>query len=138
MNSPQQDLFVGPSGRTSQASYQTSTTPLAASLALLSDTTPPSCRLTAKDGGQTQVWLSDPGREQLGGFSMLNISDWPNDGGACSLSSVLETGPIPSKYFLSPKACLGLLRRATARGKTLPQLLLLALQQVADLGRIAN
>ena len=132
MTSLQQDLFGSEFGKMSLASFQTERTPSAVSLALLSATTPPSCRLTAKDGGQTLVWLSDPSREQLGEFSTLNISDSPNDAVACSLSSVLETGPIPSKYFLSAKACLGLLRRALARGKTLPELLRRALEAVAQ------
>jgi DNA (cytosine-5)-methyltransferase 1 len=63
---------------------------------------------------------------------MLNISDSPNDASACSLSQVLETGSIPAKYFLSSKACAGILRRAEKRGKTLPTALREALEAVAD------
>jgi hypothetical protein len=63
---------------------------------------------------------------------MPNISAWPNDAAVCSLSQVLEQGSIPSKYFLSAKACAGILRRAEARGKTLPDELHSALRSSAD------
>jgi hypothetical protein len=59
---------------------------------------------------------------------MPNISEWPNDAVVCSLSDVLEAGPIPEKYFLSPRACAGMLRRAEQRGKTLPPTLRAALE----------
>jgi hypothetical protein len=48
------------------------------------------------------------------------------------LSSVLEPeGLIQPKYFLSSKACQGILNRAARRGKTLPPMLEQALQAVA-------
>ena len=47
-----------------------------------------------------------------------------------SLMDVLESD-VPQKYYLSPKACRGILRRAERRGKALPPLLHQALQQVA-------
>jgi len=50
-----------------------------------------------------------------------------------SLSEVLES-EVLTKYFLSPKACLGILRRAEKRGKELPKSLYAALQQVAMAG----
>ena len=63
---------------------------------------------------------------------MLNTSEWPNDAVVCSLSSVLDPAQsIPSRFFLSSKACAGILRRAEKRGKELPPLLLEALMQVA-------
>ena len=48
-----------------------------------------------------------------------------------SLSKVLESGPVHQKYFLSEKACSGILRRAERRGKALPEPLRQALQAVA-------
>jgi hypothetical protein len=54
-----------------------------------------------------------------------------NDGGVCSLSDILETGDLPQRFFLSPKACRGILRRAEKRGKALPPALQAALQSVA-------
>ena len=64
---------------------------------------------------------------------MLNISGWPNNASVCFLSSVLETGSIPRKYYLSPAACAGILRRAENRGKDLPPVLRLALEKAASL-----
>jgi hypothetical protein len=40
----------------------------------------------------------------------------------------LETGDVPQRYYLSAKACRGILRRADNRGKTLPPKLLQALE----------
>lgn len=63
---------------------------------------------------------------------MPNISEWPNDAVVCLLSQVLEPISIPRKFFLSPKACAGILRRAEARGRSLPPLLQMALERVAQ------
>jgi hypothetical protein len=69
----------------------------------------------------------------------LSTSEWTglsvpfrSDGSVCSLSDVLEAGNVPPRYFLSAKACRGILRRAAKRGKELPGLLALALRRVAD------
>lgn len=46
------------------------------------------------------------------------------DDGVCGLSDVLErTSGEHLKYFLSRKACAGIVRRAASRGKELPRLL---------------
>jgi hypothetical protein len=83
------------------------------------------------NGGQTRVWLLDQNEQQRGEFSTLNTSASPNDAEGCSLSAVLETGPIPQRYYLSAKACQGILRRAEKRGKSLPPMLEAALRSVA-------
>ncbi len=62
---------------------------------------------------------------------MPNISAWPNDAVVCSLSQVLEQDSIHAKYFLSAKACAGIIRRAEARAKELPAQLREALENVA-------
>ena len=50
------------------------------------------------------------------------------DVGVCGLSDVLErTSGEHLKYFLSRKACAGIVRRAASRGKELPRLLVDAL-----------
>jgi len=48
----------------------------------------------------------------------------------------LEAGPIPLKYFLSAKACSGIMRRAEVRKKlaTMPELLRRALEDVVQSG----
>lgn len=53
---------------------------------------------------------------------------WPNAANVCSLSSTLETGDVPPRYFLSAKACAGIISRAERRGKALPEELLAALE----------
>jgi hypothetical protein len=50
---------------------------------------------------------------------MLNSGESPKDAVVSSLSQILEATPHP-KYYLSKTACLGILRRAEARGKELP------------------
>ena len=67
---------------------------------------------------------------------MLNFSEWPSAAGGslCSLSEVLETGPLPERFFLSAKACSGILRRAEKRGKKLPERLRKALLAVVQEG----
>ena len=65
---------------------------------------------------------------------MLNGSEWPSAGegsSACSLASILEPS-VAQKYFLSRKACAGILRRAEKRGKELPEQLAHALASVAE------
>ena len=62
----------------------------------------------------------------------LSTSDWPSAASVCSLSDVLEeTSRVPQRYYLSPKACAGILRRAEKRGKALPTALAAALRSVA-------
>jgi hypothetical protein len=56
----------------------------------------------------------------------------PSDDAVCSLSHVLEDSrDVPPRFFLSQRACAGILRRAERRGKTLPPMLDQALRQVA-------
>ena len=54
-----------------------------------------------------------------------------NGDAVCSLSDILETGDVPRRYYLTAKACRGILRRADKRGKRLPHLLVRALTAVA-------
>jgi hypothetical protein len=56
-----------------------------------------------------------------------------SDDAVCSLSDILETGDVPQRYYLTAKACQGILRRAEKRGKDLPPQLAHALQAVAGL-----
>ncbi len=76
-------------------------------------------------------WLTS-GRVTLRGESWTAASsESPSVAVECSLSRILEAN-APSKYWLSPKACAGILRRADKRGKDLPPALATALQQVAQ------
>ena len=88
------------------------------------------CNRQGEGGGSLVVCL-DPGELLPGEYLTASGSEWPNGASVCSLWQVLETGAVPKKYFLSKKACEGILRRAVKRGKALPTILLRALQAVA-------
>jgi hypothetical protein len=67
-----------------------------------------------------------------GEFSTPNSSEFPSDGGVCSsLRDVLEAEVAP-RYFLSPRAAAGILRRASGRGKKLPERLEAALRAMVS------
>jgi hypothetical protein len=71
-----------------------------------------------------------------GGCWTLNMCEWTDtlvpshsDGSVSSLSDILEeTQLVPQRFFLSPRACEGILRRAERRGKELPPMLEQALR----------
>jgi hypothetical protein len=62
---------------------------------------------------------------------MLNTGESPSVAVASTLSSILEAN-APEKYYLSAKACEGILRRAERRGKQLPPMLKTALEQMIE------
>jgi len=62
----------------------------------------------------------------------LNTGPAPRRPIRCSLSDILEPAP-DSKYYLTQRACLGILRRADQRGKPLPNPLESALMAQAGL-----
>jgi len=118
-----------------------------------SKTSPASCSLvTMKNGKMRSLsrretmnpddedgWILEPSSGRWGnsgmgsptGFWTLNTSEFHSGAVASSLSDILEeTGAPLQPYFLSAKACAGLLRRAHRRGRTLPEPLLHALQDV--------
>jgi hypothetical protein len=75
---------------------------------------------------------STSGRVTLRGECWTVASqEWLNDAEECFLSQILEES-APQKYWLSPKACAGILRRAEKRGKELPRPLERALTNVAS------
>lgn len=81
--------------------------------------------------GTNRGGISKPSLERLmsagiavhGECWTLNMCEWTaslvpylKEGGVCSLSDILEpTGVIPQRFYLSSKACLGVIRRAEAR-----------------------
>ena len=86
-----------------------------------------------KENGQGQdtlMWQKDlilPGEQ-----SMLSIGEYPREEDVSILSQIL-LADVPEKYYLSQKACLGILRRASSRGKVLPAVLQKALEKQAAL-----
>jgi hypothetical protein len=82
--------------------------------------------------GQTQEWLNATRVKLRGVSSMLNIGESPNEEKESFLSRILQPmTDVPEKYYLSAKACLGILRRAQERGKELPEELRIALERQA-------
>lgn len=75
-------------------------------------------------------WEYDP--PWLGQFGMLNTSESPSVAVESSLSQILEAS-VPSKYYLTKKACSGILRRAKDREKELPPQLKDALELQAGI-----
>lgn len=69
--------------------------------------------------------------ETWGGFAGGMISSEKRNAQS-GLSEILETGPVPARYYLSARACAGILRRAEKRGKELPLALRQALETVAQ------
>ena len=65
----------------------------------------------------------------LGDSLMLNIGESPREESVSLLSQILEVN-APEKYFLSARACRGILTRASRRGKKLPDLLETALLEM--------
>ena len=86
-------------------------------------------RLRITDGRKrTYIWETDGA--WLTEFSTLNTGPSPNEEQESTLSQIL-LAEVPEKYYLSPKACLGILRRASVRGKELPEVLKKALERQA-------
>lgn len=75
-------------------------------------------------------WETDT--RSLGAPWMPNTGESPNEDVESTLSQILEVQAHP-KYSLSQKACLGILRRAETRGKTLPEILRIALEKQAGI-----
>lgn len=58
-----------------------------------------------------------------------SISEFPKDAAESSLSDILETGDHLQQFYLSPKACQGILKRAKENNVTLPEILEQALSR---------
>ena len=87
--------------------------------------------LNLEDGRQRD-WLEADDAMLPGDVWMLNIGVSPNDEIVSFLSWILQKPEdVPQKYYLSQRACAGILRRAKERGKDLPELLKKALQEQA-------
>ena len=93
----------------------------------------PLCLRFRKVDGHTQTVTAETDGALLIEFSMLNTGEFPNVAVESILSSILEVN-APEKYYLSAKACEGVLRRAERRGKKLPPMLQEALEEAVALG----
>ena len=115
------------------------------SVAIKEETFSPSSRRSAKSAEKTFLLLNfrRGGGNLLGaswetatalpGVSMtLNFGVWPSEEKECTLLQILDLN-VPEKYYLSKKACAGILRRAEQRKKKLPDMLQDALMEVVGL-----
>lgn len=87
--------------------------------------------LSQKGDGTTQgwwIWNTDRSH----GESLMHSTNYRKDGDGYFLSQILQD-IVPERYFLSEKACVGILRRSQKRGKTLPEVLENALVRQAGL-----
>lgn len=66
-----------------------------------------------------------------GDYTTPNIGEYPSDARESRLSQILEDGPL-QKYYLTARACQGILNRAERRGKELPEILKTALENQAQ------
>lgn len=93
--------------------------------------TPTPIFLDLRRGGAGGI-LAEPSWEtgipSLGECSMHDFGESPNVAEESGLWQILEAN-VPQKYFLSARACAGVLRRAERRGKELPTILKTALEQ---------
>jgi hypothetical protein len=83
----------------------------------------------------TRVWLLDEVVPSRGASWTPDTSEWPSgaDGySPSSLSEILQRIEPDAPYWLSPRACQGIIRRATRRGKELPPALRAALSERAS------
>ena len=97
-----------------------------------------SAQIKGMTSGRSSVKLMKSGILSRGECWTLNMCEWTDslvpflkEDGVSSLSDILETGDIPPRYYLSPTACRGVLRRAASRGRELPEVLRQALEAQA-------
>lgn len=82
------------------------------------------------DGAKPEQSLETDGL-WLGDSLTLNIGESPKEESVSLLSQILEDN-VPQKYYLSARACQGILVRASRRGKPLPELLKQALLDMIE------
>lgn len=85
-----------------------------------------------KENGAAQARLWEMASPLRGGCLMLNTGECPSAAKESTLWQILEDN-APEKYYLSAKACQGILNRAKRRGKELPTMLREALEEVIRL-----
>jgi len=91
----------------------------------------PLCLRFHRMDGTMQTVISETDGRLLTELSMLNTGECPSVAVGSTLSQILEAN-APEKYYLSAKACEGILRRAERRGKQLPKMLKEALEQMIE------
>lgn len=85
------------------------------------------------DAGHSQERSWVTATVSRGDSSTRNIGECPSAVSESTLWQILQED-APEKYYLSARACEGILRRAERRGKELPQILREALEEAVTLG----
>ena len=85
------------------------------------------CLQTQSGGVQDASMMTWADGPLLGGYTMLSSGESPKEENVSLLSQILQDSAQP-KYYLSARACLGILNRASKRGKELPEILKTALE----------
>ena len=80
--------------------------------------------------GATAVASWEMGGLLLGEYTITSFGEHPKEDVESLLSQILQD-EVPQKYYLSEKACQGILNRANKRGKELPRELKEALENQA-------
>lgn len=119
------------------------------SAATEAETFSPSSKRSLKSRGDVMYLSLPPSRESYNGVETaaswemvsrlpgacwtLNIGESPSAARESTLWQILQAD-APQKYYLSARACQGILRRAERRGKELPSMLREALEEAIALG----
>ena len=90
-----------------------------------------------RESGEKQATLKEIDGALRGESLMLNFGECPSEERESRLSWILEEN-VPEKYYLSARACLGILRRASVRGKELPPVLKAALERQAAAAELSE
>lgn len=117
------ELFPATTEKTSEQSWK--------NLPALDNQTLPFLDLRGGADGARPVQSPETDGLWLGDSWTVNISEWPSAESVSLLSSTLEVN-APEKYYLSARACQGILTRASRRGKKLPDLLQTALLEMIE------
>ena len=124
-----QDLLCGKtSSERSAATKARTSEPYSKNLSKSSNRQPLCLRFRRTDGPMPTVIAVTDGA-LLTEFLTRNTSERLRDEEGYTLSSILQEN-VPQKYYLSAKACAGILRRAERRGKELPPMLKAALMSM--------
>ena len=92
--------------------------------------------LNLEDGPQAE-WFEGGQLTSHGEHPMPNIGESPSEERESNLLEILQED-APRDYYLSATACRGILRRAENKGKELPPILKMALEQQAGISQTTD
>ncbi len=125
-----QDTWSGKMSRERSAATKAETSrPCSRKRSASSSRKPPVLKCLQKaglPGADIGTWTDDGA--WLGEYTTRNTGEYPSGVVESRLSQILEATPH-TKYYLSARACQGILNRAARRGKDLPEMLKAVLTQ---------